>query len=214
MADKPKSKPMSREDKFKELNSKMPSRKEGLAGSGASGLNKKLKEFSGAAKEKMDQFLVDNVVTPALDTPLEKPAAGFAAALHTAGELLIPEDLGDVALSVVGPGAKLVTKGVEKGMAKIVKPLKNWGEKEAPKVANVINYKDLKMPSPITKKPIPKGPGLKFENEASERAALSARSKASEKNPAATHKYQELEAERQAKRKAAEDAAPTYKKPY
>lgn len=69
-------------------------------------------------KEKLNTWLNDNVNIPLSERGHEDIGAGISAALSAAGELVIPEDLADVALSMV-PGAKLVRAGKK---VRLIKP--------------------------------------------------------------------------------------------
>lgn len=71
-------------------------------------------------KEKFNTWLNDNINIPASEAGHEDIGAGLSAALSAAGELAIPEDLADVALSFI-PGVKVARAG-KKGM-KVLKPL-------------------------------------------------------------------------------------------
>lgn len=71
------------------------------------------------AKEKLDEYLNEYLNIPLAKAGYEDIGAALSAAASAAGELVIPEDLADLALSAV-PGLKLA-KTAKKGM-RAIKP--------------------------------------------------------------------------------------------
>lgn len=89
-------------------------------------------------KQQLDDWLNQNVNVPLAEKGYENTGAALSAAVSAAGELLIPENLADVALSIV-PGAKLVKAG-KKGMRAL-----KIAEETAEKAAPALNYAAIEL---------------------------------------------------------------------
>lgn len=82
-------------------------------------------------KAKLDDYLNEYLNVPLAESGHPDAGAAISAALSSAGEFLIPDNLADAALAAV-PGARLVKAG--KGMKKLIPGLEKAG---------VINYKNI-----------------------------------------------------------------------
>ena len=95
------------------------------------------------AKKRLDEWINNNINVPLASGGMPDTGAALSAALSAGGELLIPDDLADVAMAAVPGGAFL--KAGKKGM-KILKPAKtlDYGViKKAEEVARKQKRADL-----------------------------------------------------------------------
>lgn len=108
------------------------------------------------AKQKLDEWLNQNVNLPLSEAGYEDAGAAISAALSATGEMVIPEDLADLAMAAV-PGAKLA-KAAKKGF-KIIKkaegPALDYGKIAAKEAEKAQKKRDLmdKMAETLEYKP-------------------------------------------------------------
>ena len=102
-------------------------------------------------KDKLDNWINENINVPLSKAGHENTGAAISAALSAGGELLIPDSIADAALALV-PGAKLLKAG-KKGFKALAK-LEPVAEK-ALKGANKLDYSAIKAAEKAAEKAAP-----------------------------------------------------------
>ena len=102
-------------------------------------LDKARMPYGKVAKKKLDNWLNENVNLPLAERGHEDTAALLSAVLSAGGELLIPDDLADVAMAVV-PGLRLA-KVAKKGL----KALKKVDKVKGLKPVAMLDYGKIKQ---------------------------------------------------------------------